>query len=139
VVYITRGLLTALLEYAADRDPGSVTVALATTPAEEFDADLPPGTPVFTDMYLPDTGGSVTAVFGMDLSTPDSDGRFISHPEGHLELTTTDDLHRVVLVAVPPYDEESVAAFDRSGEEQPLDIVDAEPPEGQVDGGDYSK
>jgi hypothetical protein len=73
VVYITRGLLTALLELAADREPESVTVSLASTPAEEFETDLPAGTPVFTDMYLPDTGGSVTAVFGMDLSTPTGD------------------------------------------------------------------
>lgn len=133
VVYITHGLLTALLELAADRDPESVTVSLAATPAEDFETDLPAGTPVFTDMYLPDTGGSVTAVFGMDLSTPDADGRFLSHPAGHLELTTTDDLHQVVLIAVPPYDEDSVAAFNRAGEKQPLDIVDAEPPEGQLE------
>lgn len=133
MVYITHGLLTALLELAADRDPESVNVSLAATPAEEFETDLPAGTPVFTDMYLPGTGGSVTAVFGMDLSTPDADGRFLSHPGGHLELTTTDDLHRIVLITVPPYEQRDVAAFDRAGEEQPLDIIDAEPPEGQLE------
>jgi hypothetical protein len=36
---------------------------------------------------------------------------------------------------VPPYDEGDVAAFDRAGEEQPLDIVDAEPPEGRLETG----
>jgi hypothetical protein len=137
VVYITRGLLTALLEFAEDRDPASVTVSLAATPSEDLDVNLPSGTPVLTDMYLPEAGESVTAVFGMDLSTPDADGRFLSHPEGHLTLTTTDDLHRVVLVAVPPYDEDCVAAFDRAGDEQPLEIVDIEPPEGRLE--DYSR
>lgn len=132
VVYITRGLLTALLDLAEDRDPKSITVSLATTPAEDFATDLPAETPVFTDMYLPDTGGSVTAVFGMDLSTPDADGRFLSHPGGHLELTTADDLHQVVLVAVPPYEDDSVGAFNRSGEGLPIDIVDAEPPTGYI-------
>lgn len=137
MAYITRGLLTALLEFAADRDPTAVNVSLAASPAADLDAALPSDATVLTDMYLPEAGESVTAVFGMDLSTPDADGRFLSHPEGHLELTTADDLHRVVLVAVPPYDEDSVAAFDRAGERQPLDVVDAEPPAGRLD--DYSR
>ena len=81
-----------------------MTVALAVTPAEELDAGLPSEASVFTDMYLPDTGGSVTAVFGMDLSTPGAAGRFVSHPDGVLALTKADDLHEVVFVAVPPYE-----------------------------------
>ena len=137
MVYITRGLLTALLELAADRDPSEVTVALAVTPAAEFDAKLPADESVFTDMYLPDTGGSVTAVFGMDLSTPGAAGRFISHPDGVLTLTKADDLHEVVFISVPPYDEDCVAAFDRSGNEYELEIVDTAPPPGELE--DYSK
>ena len=137
MVYITRGLLTALLELAADRDPSEVTVALAVTPAAEFDAKLPADESVFTDMYLPDTGGSVTAVFGMDLSTPGAAGRFISHPDGVLTLTKADDLHEVVFISVPPYDEDCVAAFDRSGNEYELEIVDIAPPPGELE--DYSK
>lgn len=137
MVYITRGLLTALLELAADRDPSEVTVALAVTPAAEFDAELPADESVFTDMYLPDTGGSVTAVFGMDLSTPGAAGRFISHPDGVLTLTKADDLHEVVFISVPPYDEDCVAAFDRSGNEYELEIVDTAPPPGELE--DYSK
>ncbi len=128
MVYITEGLLTALLELAADRDPSSVTVSLTVTPASELDADLPPDRAVFTDMYLPDTGGSLTAVFGMDISTPSAAGRFISHPDGTLALTKADDLHEIVFVAVPPYGTENVAAFTRSGEGRPLEIVDVEPP-----------
>ena len=128
MVYITEGLLTALLELAADRDPSSVTVSLTVTPASELDADLPPDRAVFTDMYLPDTGGSLTAVFGMDISTPSAAGRFISHPDGTLALTKADDLHEIVFVAVPPYETENVAAFTRSGEGRPLDVVDVEPP-----------
>ena len=131
VVYATRGLLDALLELAHDRDPGRLTVSLATTPAEEFgdDLDLDPETPVFTDLYLPETGRSVSAVFGMDLGTPNAEGRFISHPDGYLGIRQTDDLHGIVLVAVPPYDPSSVAAFDRRGAELSLEVVDSEPPQ----------
>lgn len=133
MVYITRALLTALLELAEDRDPNSVTVSLAVTSTEDLDVDLPADRAVFTDMYLPDTGSSVTAVFGMDLSTPTAAGRFVSHPQGVLALTKADDLHEVVFVAIPPYDTESVAAFARSGSELPLEIVDAEPPAGELE------
>jgi hypothetical protein len=48
-------------------------------------------------------------------------------------LTKADDLHEVVLVAVPPYDTESVAAFARSGTGLPLEIVDVEPPAGELE------
>lgn len=137
MVYITEGLLTVLLEVAVDRDPGRVTVALTVTPAGDLDVDLPADASVFTDMYLPGTGGSVAAVFGMDLSTPGAAGRFVSHPDGRLELTKADDLHEVVLVAVPPYDPASVAAFERSGTEVPLRTVDVAPPPGTLE--DYSR
>ena len=132
MVYITRGLLTALLELAEDRDPASVTVSLTVMPAAELDADLPADRSVFTDMYLPDTGGSVTAVFGMDISTPGAAGRFISHPDGTLGLRKTDDLHEVVFVATPPYDADHVGAFARSGEGLPIETLDVEPPAGEL-------
>jgi hypothetical protein len=137
VVHITRGLLAALLELAADSEPEGLTVALDVTSADELDADLTPGTPVFTDLYLPGTGGSVAAVFGMDLSTPGAAGRFVSHPDGTLALTKADDLHEVVFVAVPPYGPDDVAAFDRSGTELEFEVVDAAPPPGTL--GDYSR
>lgn len=133
MVYITQGLLTALLELGADRDPGPVTVSLAVTPTAELDVELPEGKAVFTDMYLPDTGRSVTAVFGMDLSTPGAAGRFITHPDGALTLRKTDDLHEVVFVATPPYDLDHVAAFGRSGEPLPVDTVDVEPPDRELE------
>lgn len=101
--------------------------------AAELDADLPDDRSVFTDMYLPDTGGSVTAVFGMDISTPGAAGRFVSHPNGPLALTKTDDLHEVVFVAVPPYDLEHVAAFTRSGDSLSIEIIDVEPPAGTLE------
>lgn len=130
VVYATRGLLEALLELARDRDPNRLTVSVATTPAGEFDDDLDidPDVPVFTDLYLPEAGGSVSAVFGMDLGTPRAEGRFLSHPDGYLGLRQTDDLHEVVLVAVPPWEPSSVAAFDRRARGLPLDVLDVEPP-----------
>jgi len=132
VVFLTRGLRDALLELAANAEPEKLTVSLAVTPADELDgADhLEPETPVFTHFYPPNTGRSVTAVFGMDLSIParQTQGRFISHPQGRLEVAQTDDLHEVVLIAVPPWTTEMVAAFDRSGRKRKLVVLDAEPP-----------
>jgi hypothetical protein len=132
VIYATQGLTETLLRQASDADPESVTISIATTPAADLpETDLDPKTPVFTHFYLPSAGGSVSAVFGFDLGTPvaQSDGRFVSHPNGRLDVTKTDDLHEVVFVAVPPWDEESLAVFDRRGSEQPLTVLDTEPPE----------
>jgi proteasome lid subunit RPN8/RPN11 len=131
-LYVTRGLVTVLLELARDAEPGEVTANLAVTPAEELRGaeSLPPDVPVFTDFYLPDSGGSVNAVFGVDLSTPSrqTQGRFVSHPQGDLAVSRTDDLHEAVFVAVPPWEEENLAVFDRRGRRRDLTVVDAEPP-----------
>ncbi|MFP4625466.1 MAG: hypothetical protein ACOCQ7_00700 [Natronomonas sp.] len=143
MAYITSGLLEVLLEIAEDRDPEPVSIALAVTPARELEIRAEPDdpiaddSPVFTDMYLPETGRSVTAVFGMDLSTPGTAGRFLSHPDGGLALTKRDDLHVVVFVAVPPYDREDVAAFDRAGQRIEFEDIDAIPPNGSLQ--DYSR
>lgn len=133
MVYATVGLVDALLEIAAERDPQDVTVALATRPAADLDCDLASDTPVFTDFYLPDAGNSVRAVFGMDLGTPRSQGRFVSHSNGRRALARTDDLHEVVLVAVPPYGRDDVTAYDRSGDRLELELLDVEPPEATFD------
>lgn len=133
--YVTDGLVEYLLEYAGDRDPQSVTLSLDTTPAGELDVStLDPETPVFTHMYLPQAGSSVNAVFGMDLGTPlgQTDGRFVSHPDGRLDVSETDDLHAVVFVAVPPWDRESVRAFDRSGRRLQVETLAVEPPDGAL-------
>jgi len=134
VVYITRGLTETLLRFARERDPSSVTIQLSITPAGQLDADLDDETPVFTHFYLPNAGESVGAVFGMDLGTPvgQTQGRFVSHPTGELSVSEEDDLHEVVFVAVPPWDEQSLAAFDRSGNERELELLDAAPPEESV-------
>lgn len=131
MVYATRGLVRGLLEYAREREPESVTVALSVTPAGDLDGTvLDAETPVFTHFYLPDAGASVRAVFGMDLGTPPgTPGRFLSHPTGELSVTRRDDLAEVVVVAVPPWDEASVAAFDRSGRRLELSLLDVEPPD----------
>ena len=132
MIYATRGLVESLLRMADEADPESVTISVAVTPASDIpDADLPPETPVFTHFYMPSAGGSVNAVFGVDLGTPigQTQGRFVSHPAGHLSLTKEDDLHEVVFVAVPPWDEPSIAAFDRRGDQQELKLLDVEPPE----------
>lgn len=133
MVHVTRGLLDLLLEKAADRDPGAVTIELAVTAAAEFeDLDLPADTPVFTTFYLPDAGRSIEAVFGSNLSTPSGEapGLFVSHPDGSLSLSHTDDFREVVFVAVPPWDRESVAAFGRDGRRRDLDVIEAGlPPE----------
>lgn len=154
-VYVTRGLLDALLELAAGEDPDAVSAAIAVTPAGELDwsaapdgaaesdslidtagaADLDPGTPVFTDLFLPQERRSVNAVFGMNMTIPphQTQGRFLSHPLGRLEVTKEDDLHEVVLVAVPPWDGDAVAAFDRRGRRRTLVVLDAAPPLGQLE------
>lgn len=132
MVYVTRGLVTALLELAADAEPEELTISLAVTPASELpdSVGVPPDASVFTHFYPPDAGRSLTAVFGVDLSVPagQTQGRFVSHPRGNLEVTRTDDLHETILVAVPPWDESSLAAFDRAGQRRPLEVLDAEPP-----------
>ena len=128
VVYITTGLVDVLLSVANDRDPQEVTIGLTVTPASDLDADvgLDPEMPVFTRFYHPDAGGSVRAVFGMDLASPRTQGRFVSHPDGDHRLRERDDFHEVVFVAVPPWDD--LVAYDRSGARVPLDVVDAVPP-----------
>jgi len=133
---VTCGLLTALLEFANEREPESVTVALGTTPAKELTPTaLSPETPVFTHFYLPRSDDSVNAVFGMDLGTPPgTQGQFISHPDGRLGVARTDDLREVMIVAVPPWNGDSVAAFGRDGQRRSLEVVDAEPPEESLEG-----
>lgn len=132
MVYITRGLADVLLSFAKDADPDEITAGLVAIPAGDLDdpVGLAPETPVFTDFYLPNTGRSVTAVFGMDLATPhgQTHGRFVSHPLGDLAVTRGDDLHATMFVAVPPWTTESLAAFDRSSRRLDLEIIDAEPP-----------
>lgn len=134
-VYITRGLFELLLEIAEDEAPEPVTISLITTPAERFeDAELSAAvdeeTPILSHFYLPEVGKSVNSVFGMDLGRPagGSSAKFVSHPEGPLGVTKRDELAGVVLVAVPPWDETSIAAFDRSGDTLDLVVVEAEPP-----------
>lgn len=131
MVYVTAGLLEGVLTFAADNEPAAISIRLFTTPASAFD-DLPyPGdTPIFTHFYLPDVSESLTATFGMDLGTPTgrTQGRFVSHPDGNQRLESTDDLGQVVLVAVPPWEQDAVAAYDRRGRQLALDIVEAEPP-----------
>ncbi|TYL39061.1 hypothetical protein CV102_07135 [Natronococcus pandeyae] len=138
MVYVTRALVDVLIELASDADPNRVTTGVSVTPASELEGadEVPPETPVFTDFFLPDPGNAVNAVFGVDLSTParQAQGQFVSHPVRELEVTKRDDLAEVIFVAVPPWeiDDASFAAFDRTGERQPLEIIDARAPEGSL-------
>lgn len=132
-MHVTRGLLEYLLEVAAEHEPEAFEADLGVTRAGEFEdgLELPPETPIFTHFYLPSTGASVSAVFGLDLGTGpgQTQGRFISHPEGDLGVRATDELHEAMLVAIPPWDREAVRAFDRAGKRVELTVVDAEPPD----------
>jgi hypothetical protein len=135
-VFATSGLIDVLVEFAADREPQEANIPLGTTPAGDLSgsdsrlADLDEGTPVISHFYLPDAGSSVNSVFGMDLGTPSgsAQARFISHPTGPLGISTEDDLAGVVLVATPPWEADTVTAFDRSGATIELVVLDAEPP-----------
>jgi hypothetical protein len=142
VIYATRGLVEVLLEFAADAEPESVSVELSVTKAGVFgdDVGLDPETPVLSHFYMPEAGQSVGAVFGMDLTTSagQTQGRFVSHPDGELRVRREDDLHGIVLVAVPPWDRESVRAFARDGTGRELGLLDAAPPEEAFEG-DYSR
>ena len=132
MVHVTDGLLTALLDRASADDPESVTMTLSSTPAGELTPRpaLDGETLVLSHLYLPSAGESVSAVFGMDLGVPAGSGRarFVSHPDGRLTVTQTDDLAGVVVVAVPPYERDHIAAFDRGGSELDLTVVEAAPP-----------
>ncbi|WP_265108280.1 hypothetical protein [Halosolutus halophilus] len=137
MVYVTRALVDVLLDLASGADPDRVTTGVSVTPAGKLEGDdaaaIPAETPVFTDFYLPDPGNAVNAVFGVDLTTParQTQGQFVSHPLRELEVTKRDDLAEVIFVAVPPWqiDERSFAAFDRSGDRQPLEIIEATAPD----------
>lgn len=136
MIYVTRSLLAVLLERARETDPSDISVLLDTTPAGRFPdpptfdgASLDPDTPVLTHFYLPEAGGSVSAVFGMDLTTPAGRARFLSHPDGHPRPRETDDLAAIVLIAVPPYEETTVTAFDRHSRSVEFGLLDADPPE----------
>lgn len=131
-MYVTTGLAELLLELASDRDPTPVTIPLAVTAAGDFESlDLPVETAVFTHLYFPDAGRSVSWVFGVDLGTPAArtPGVFVSHPAGALAVDETDTLREVVLVGVPPWVQTSLAAFGRDGARRPLELVAADPPE----------
>jgi proteasome lid subunit RPN8/RPN11 len=131
-VHVTAGLLKALLKQAADAEPDSVSIALGATEGAAFaDADVPPETEVLTHLYIPDAGASNRAVFGVDLAVSPgrTAGRFLSHPDGDPALSSRDDLHASVLLAIPPWTPADCTAYDRAGRQRPLTVVDAEPPE----------
>ncbi|UIP01076.1 hypothetical protein Hbl1158_06910 [Halobaculum sp. CBA1158] len=133
--YVTADLLSLLLERAREADPDDENVVLDATAAGDL-VDAPPAldptTPVLTHFYFPSAGGSVAAVFGMDLGRPSGRARFLSHPDGDRRLTEADDLAATVLVATPPYEADDVVAYDRRGRRRELVVVDAEPPEERV-------
>ncbi len=139
VLYVTRGLVDTLLGFAAESDPDRVTVPLAVTRARDLpEVDLPDQTPVFTHFYMPSEGDAVNAVFGMQLGIPSGEtpGIFVSHPVQRLRLTREDEFREAIFIAVPPWEEDSLAAFERSGDEQEYAVLDIEPPEESLGPGD---
>ncbi|EMA03123.1 hypothetical protein [Haloferax denitrificans] len=132
-VYVTRGLLDALLDRAARAEPSRESLSLGTAAAGELDGaeSLDETRRVFSHFVHPSAGAAVRGVFGVDLATAPgrTPGQFVSHPWGPLAATKRDTLREVVLVAVPPWDDDCVAAFDRAGRRRPLRVVDAEPRE----------
>lgn len=138
-VYITTALLEALLDFASRKEPSKITVPLSVSESHTLNGmeaeALDSGTPVFTDLYLPAEQQSTTSVFGVDVSTPprQTHGLFISHPQGELTVTAEDDLHEIMIVAVPPWKQANTRAFDRQGQRRPLEPIDAVPPTPELD------
>ncbi|ESP89024.1 hypothetical protein [Candidatus Halobonum tyrrellensis] len=135
MVLVTRDLLSVLLERADAQDPEPANVRLDATPAGELSGDVDgvdPDAPVLTHFYFPEAGGSVAAVFGMDLGAPASRARFVSHPDGNPKLTKADDLAAAVIVVTPPYRADDVRAYDRHGRGLDLRVLDAVPPEERI-------
>lgn len=131
-VPITRGLVDVLQDIARANEPAPVTLPLGALAGD--DLGLPAlDTTVLTHFYF---GGSrsVDSVFGMDLGTPPNSvaARFVSHPQGELRVAKTDDLASSIIVGVPPWDDDCIAAFDRAGRRHPLRVVDAVPPVEEV-------
>jgi hypothetical protein len=132
VLYVTRGLVDTLLRFAEEREPDSTTVPLAVTQAAQLPvSDLAADTPVFTHFYMAYDDDALNAVFGVDLNTPPAQtpGVFVSHPRGDLQVSKRDDLREIVFVAVPPWEDDSLAAFGRDGNSRECAILDVEPPE----------
>ena len=144
-LWITEPLLEVLLELAKDAEPRPANVLLVASSAgdlEPADGDGSPlsaledSTPVFSDFYFPEVGNAVRNVFGIDLGTPagQTHGRFLSHPMGDPDLSTTDDLHATVLVAIPPWTPEYVSAYDRHSRRLDLRVVAAAAPAVEFEG-----
>ncbi len=129
MIFISSGLLDGLLSLAAMNEDTSLSVPLIATPVSELDvSEVPDEAVVFTDFYLPDSAASVSSVFGVDLGTPTvrTDGRFISHPDHYLGISVTDDFHQIMIIAVPPWNQESVGAFTRDNKQVELSVIDVE-------------
>ena len=151
-IYVTRPLLSVLLELAADAEPNQANVQIVASAAGDLEglppedsvatarsgrlADLDPATPIYSDFYFPDVGNALDFVFGVDLGTPagQSHGRFLSHPDGNPDLSIRDDLHATVLVAVPPWRPENVAVYDRDSTRRDMEIVEAGTPDRDFEG-----
>lgn len=114
----------------ADRkDPSKMTVKLRSRSGEEMEtaADCEE---VYTEFYMPSADSAIESVFGFDIGIPigQTDGVFISHPEGDRDVRMTDDLHRIIFVATPPWDgDDPLRAYSRDGEELQVKLVDDAP------------
>ncbi len=106
-----------------DEEPARRAAGPSPVPLDELD----PETPVYSDFYFPDVGNAVQNVFGVDLGTPagQTHGRFLSHPDGDPEMSITDDLHAMVMVAIPPWEPRNVTAYSRQSRRQDLQVVAA--------------
>jgi hypothetical protein len=135
--YITRGLLDGLLEMSASQEPSSLSVVLNATAAENFDSDITvePTIEILSHFYFPQSEAPVTAVFGMELGVPAGRGkaRFISHPQGPPEPTQRDTHAGVIIIAIPPWEADSCAVYDRHSNRLELEIINAAPPENRLD------
>lgn len=124
-IFITSDLLDTLLDLASKSSPKKISIGLTSEKSKKLDLkNISNDKEVFYDFYFP-SAKSIKDIFGMDISTPPSStqARFISHPSGYAKIMKNDELHKIIFIAVPPWDKESVKVYNRNSEEYDLEII----------------
>lgn len=125
-IFITADLLETVLDIASRSAPKKTSIGLTSEKSKDLDLkNVCDNKDVFHDFYFP-SGKSINEIFGMDISTPptSTQARFISHPSGYDKIMKKDELHKIIFIAVPPWDKKSTKVYNRNGKEYDLVIID---------------